>query len=205
MKLRPIFWAAFFAAALLFPAGLFGATFSVTNTNDSGAGSLRQAIIDANASPGTDTIAFNIPLTDPNHLYYRNNGVAGTFGTPVATTLSDASITDFDPDYPAGTARSWYRITLSSTELTHITAAVILDGTSQAGYSATKGPIIEINAANVTTGDPNAVTLETGSSTVKGLVINRSSDDGIEIDTGAGGSEERRVGKECRSRWSPYH
>ena len=21
----------------------------------------------------------------------------------------------------------------------------------------------------------------------------------------AGGSEERRVGKECRSRWSPYH
>ena len=23
--------------------------------------------------------------------------------------------------------------------------------------------------------------------------------------TGAGRSEERRVGKECRSRWSPYH
>ena len=22
---------------------------------------------------------------------------------------------------------------------------------------------------------------------------------------GSGGSEERRVGKECRSRWSPYH
>ncbi len=39
-------------------------TFSVINTNDSGAGSLRQAILDANdkvASPGLDTIAFNIP------------------------------------------------------------------------------------------------------------------------------------------------
>ena len=35
--------------------------FVVTNTNDSGAGSLRQAIIDANTQPGLDTIAFNIP------------------------------------------------------------------------------------------------------------------------------------------------
>jgi parallel beta-helix repeat protein len=36
------------------------ATFTVTNTNSSGAGSLRQAILNANASPGADTIAFNI-------------------------------------------------------------------------------------------------------------------------------------------------
>ena len=28
---------------------------------------------------------------------------------------------------------------------------------------------------------------------------------GINIDTGEVRSEERRVGKECRSRWSPYH
>ena len=35
-------------------------TFTVTNTNDSGAGSLRQAIIDANANLGADTIEFNI-------------------------------------------------------------------------------------------------------------------------------------------------
>jgi hypothetical protein len=37
------------------------ATFTVTNTNDSGAGSLRQAILDANANPGADMITFNIP------------------------------------------------------------------------------------------------------------------------------------------------
>src|SRR6516162_5444050 len=35
-------------------------TFMVTNTNDSGEGSLRQAILDANAHPGLDTIAFHI-------------------------------------------------------------------------------------------------------------------------------------------------
>lgn len=35
-------------------------TFVVTNVNDNGPGSLRQAIIDANSSPGLDTITFNI-------------------------------------------------------------------------------------------------------------------------------------------------
>ena len=35
--------------------------FVVTNTNDSGAGSLRQAILDANANPGADMITFAIP------------------------------------------------------------------------------------------------------------------------------------------------
>jgi len=36
------------------------ATFTVTTTNDSGAGSLRKAMQDANASPGSDEIDFNI-------------------------------------------------------------------------------------------------------------------------------------------------
>ncbi len=51
------------AASVLFvgfTALASGMTFSVTNTNDSGAGSLRQAILDANANVGADTIAFNI-------------------------------------------------------------------------------------------------------------------------------------------------
>ncbi|MCI0682029.1 MAG: LamG domain-containing protein, partial [Gemmataceae bacterium] len=38
-----------------------GANIVVSNTNDAGAGSLRQAILDANANPGPDTISFNIP------------------------------------------------------------------------------------------------------------------------------------------------
>ena len=33
----------------------------MTNTNDSGPGSLRQAILNANANPGLDTITFDIP------------------------------------------------------------------------------------------------------------------------------------------------
>jgi choice-of-anchor C domain-containing protein len=36
------------------------ATYTVTNTNDSGAGSFRQAILDANSNAGVDTITFSI-------------------------------------------------------------------------------------------------------------------------------------------------
>ena len=47
--------------ALLTSIPVAAATFSVTNTNDSGAGSLRQAILGANATPGGDSIEFDIP------------------------------------------------------------------------------------------------------------------------------------------------
>ena len=46
--------------ALLASAGAFATTYTVMTTADSGAGSLRQAILDANANPGADTIDFNI-------------------------------------------------------------------------------------------------------------------------------------------------
>ena len=39
-------------------------TFTVTNTADSGSGSLRQAILDASGTAGTHTIIFNIPTSD---------------------------------------------------------------------------------------------------------------------------------------------
>jgi hypothetical protein len=47
-------------ALALWSAALGAATFTVTTNADSGAGSLRQAILDANAAAGTDTIDFAI-------------------------------------------------------------------------------------------------------------------------------------------------
>ena len=56
-----------------------GETLVVTNTNDSGAGSLRQAIDLANLDPGPDSIAFNIPGPIP-HV------IAPTSPLPAVTT-----------------------------------------------------------------------------------------------------------------------
>jgi len=49
------------AAALGLAVSAAAATFTVTTIADSGAGSLRQAILDANTNAGTDTIVFDIP------------------------------------------------------------------------------------------------------------------------------------------------
>ena len=71
-----------FAFALLFAPivpGALAATITVTTTADSGAGSLRQAILDSNASPGVvDTIAFNITG-------------AGCAGVPAVCTIKPAT------------------------------------------------------------------------------------------------------------------
>ncbi len=61
MKIRSSLHLAFLAVAMAAARSSFASTFTVTNTNDSGAGSLRQAILDANASMGLDTIDFDIP------------------------------------------------------------------------------------------------------------------------------------------------
>jgi hypothetical protein len=103
-----------------------GVTFTVLNTNDSGPGSLRQAILGANANSGLDTIAFAI-------------------GSGLRT------IAPLSP-------------------LPTITDPVIIDGTTQPGYTGT--PLIELNGANAGSG-ADGLSITAGNSTVRALVINR--------------------------------
>ena len=105
-----------------------GMTFIVSNANDTGMGSLRQAILEANASPGTDVISFSI-----------GSGVQ---------TVSPLSA------------------------LPTITDPVIIDGTSQPGFSGS--PIIELDGSKEGAG-ANGLDITAGSSTVKGLVLNNFS------------------------------
>jgi uncharacterized repeat protein (TIGR01451 family) len=70
----------------------WAATFTVTNTNDSGAGSLRQAILDANANAGTDTIEFDIPTSDPG--CDATTGVCTVSPTSGLPTITDPVVID---------------------------------------------------------------------------------------------------------------
>jgi hypothetical protein len=55
--------ASIFVAGALLAASATGATFTVTNTNESGAGSLREAVKAANTAAGDDTIVFALDGT----------------------------------------------------------------------------------------------------------------------------------------------
>ena len=67
MKIKRLYYVillVFFAGLMLcMVVPTYAATYIVADTNDSGPGSLRQAIIDANANPGADTIEFTVTGT----------------------------------------------------------------------------------------------------------------------------------------------
>ena len=74
--------------AFLAAPALRAATLTVTNTGDSGAGSLRQAILDANAGSGGDTIEFNIPGSGPYVITPLPPGLPAVLKT---TTIIDGT------------------------------------------------------------------------------------------------------------------
>jgi hypothetical protein len=135
------------------------ATFSVVNTLDSGAGSLRQAIVDANAVAGLDSIVFNIP------------------GSGVQTIRP-------------------------TTMLPAITSPVVIDGYTQPGSSVNTVAVgnnavlrIELDGS-LAPPDHHGLTIQSGGSTVRGLIINNFRESGyphtsgIKLDLGDGNRME---------------
>jgi hypothetical protein len=114
---------------------LQGAPLMVTTNADSGPGSLRQAIIDSNASAGPNTIDFNLP----------------------------ADKRTIQPLSPLPT----------------ITTPVVIDGTSQPGYSGS--PLVVLMGGPTTTATGLAIT--GGSSTIKGLALNSFQTTALELDS----------------------
>jgi hypothetical protein len=95
------------------------ATFSVINTNDSGAGSLRQAILDSNSTTGANIIDFAIPGT----------GLLSISPTSTLPTITDPVVIDGTSE-PAG----------AFIEINGASAGMNVDGlTIQAGNSTIRG------------------------------------------------------------------
>ncbi|MBA2369226.1 MAG: DUF4347 domain-containing protein [Candidatus Protochlamydia sp.] len=134
------------------------ATFTVISQADSGAGTLRQAITDANLAPGTDTITFNITGT-PDFI---NGGQNGYTIKPLTAlpTLIDQTIID-------GYSQAGSAIGTAST------SALLL---------------IEIKGGSAPAGTSGLTLSGSGSSgsEVHGLVINSFSSNGISITNGSG-------------------
>jgi uncharacterized repeat protein (TIGR01451 family) len=137
-------------------------SFTVVNTLDDGPGSLRQAIENAN-----------------NPALRPANGAPPTidFKIPASFLTAPFAVAGVTP----------FVIPLK-TPLPAVTLPVVIDATTQPGFSGT--PIVGIDGANASAGPQglgaNGLTILAGRSEVKGLVITRFADQGIRL-SGAGG------------------
>src|SRR5262245_21316432 len=134
-------------------------TFVVTTTNDSGAGSLRAAILRVNAATGADRIAFAIPTSDSRFADANHNG-------------------QFDPG-------DFWSIRLSSA-LPQISHRVTLDGWSQGGAGHHGQPQVELDGRNAGPNADGLVFANHRNSTLRGLIVNRFHGNGVELDGGGG-------------------
>jgi hypothetical protein len=73
-------------AAFFFVVTVKAATFTVTNTNDSGPGSLRQAFLDANNAAGEDTVVFDLPAGSDRVIQLTTDGI---WASSTITLLND--------------------------------------------------------------------------------------------------------------------
>ncbi len=157
------------------------ATLTVTNTANDGAGSLRQALLDANGTTAADTIEFAIPATDPGHVYYQDDGIAGQVSTDrVTATLAtdDANITDMDRDWP----HSWYSIQID-TRLTASRNPVLIDGYSQIGAVRNSDPdaFNGVLRVELKSQRESAILMGSIDGQIQGLAINGEGDYAVRI------------------------
>ena len=132
----------------------FGFNFNtVVTTNDSGAGSLRQVIANANALGGTDAVVFMIP-----------NGSAAP-GLNSGFNFTSGGIATITP----------------VTALPAITNALVLDGSTQPGF--TTDPVVQLNGTSAGAG-ANGLVLASSGSTIRELAINSFNGSGVLIARG---------------------
>ena len=119
------------------PWGLVqAATFTVTNTSDSGAGSLREAILDANGNAGPDTIAFNIPTSDPNFVDVDAALVGGDAAADVYV-ITPLSVLPALSDVTGGTRIDGQTQTSFGGDTNPFGPEIVLDGSVAGGAAGT--------------------------------------------------------------------
>lgn len=123
--------------------------YTVTNTQSEGSGSLRQAILNANANPGEDYINFDIPESDP--------GYSAVFGvwfinlSIVLPMLEDPKGVVIDGSTQPGTPADLPKIIIDATALSAGTEILtILSNSNEIrhlGFKSSQGNSIEIDSS----------------------------------------------------------
>src|SRR5258706_180260 len=101
-------------------------------------------------------------------------------------------------------ARSSAGLTTNTRQTFNIKAEAAMRLSSVAGVQSSALRISITPAVTVRVLDANDNVVTTDSSTTVSVAIGTNPGSGT-LTGGGARSEERRVGKECRSRWSPYH
>ncbi|MFZ1641528.1 MAG: choice-of-anchor Q domain-containing protein, partial [Candidatus Contendobacter sp.] len=172
------------------PAG--AATFTVTNLNDSGAGSLRQAILDANATVGAsaNTIVFQAGLSG-------NLSTAGNFSINGKLELNGPGadvLTLFGDKTTIFVVNSGATLTLSGLKLTHgqdgivnnygtltVNNSIISDNAGRGIYNPGGSAVLTVNDSVVSNNASGGISNNGGT-----VTVNRSTLSGNTV-TGSGG------------------
>jgi parallel beta-helix repeat protein len=171
-------------------------TFTVTTTADSGTGSLRQAILNANGNPGPNTIAFNLPGTGlqtikptsplpaiTNSVLLDGTSQPGYAGTPLIVLNGQS----------AGSAVAGLTVTAGSTTIEGLdiggfsAAGIVLSGTG-ATNDLIKGNYIGLafNGTSSLANGGDGISIDSGAQTnvIQGNVISANGSAGIRISGG---------------------
>ena len=180
-------------AAILDVSTVMAATFTVSTTADSGPGSFRQAILDANATPGLDTIRFSIGGGGPQVIRFTGIIPGITDAVVIDGTtqpgFSGAPIITLDGDDNIGT-----HLRIASAAPTTIRSLVIIDflGTAinvDSGGAVITGNYIGVDASgSVADGNNGGINVSENVDGViiRGNVISANRGNGIEFSGTAG-------------------
>jgi parallel beta-helix repeat protein len=147
--------------SLSVPANAPANTLVVTNTNDSGLGSLRQAILAANETAGTE----------PVQIWFR-------------IPSSDTGFVDVDSQLPGGDPLPDVFVIAPQTALPAVTRGnVVIDGQTQDKFGGDRNPFGPeiVLAGNLAGADANGLVLASSNNLVHGLNIQQFSGNGVLI------------------------
>ncbi|MCA9142584.1 MAG: VWA domain-containing protein, partial [Planctomycetales bacterium] len=127
-------------------------TFLVTNTNDSGSGSLRAAILASNSSLSSSNIQFAIPVTDPNFINIDSPADTGgdaegdIFVIRPLTPLPSLSNSSFSITIDGGSQAAFL------SETNPLGPEIVLDGSLLGGSGSTNSGLRVVSDANAISG-----------------------------------------------------